>query len=191
MLELLDVYTADRKRTGRIISRGGEVSEGEHLLVVHVGVMNERQELLIQRRQLNKERYPGCWDLSAGGFVQSGERSPEAALRELREEVGLSVSSDALQFLFTEPFSYVLEVGLSVSSDALQFLFTEPFSYVLDDFYLVRCSMPLSAFTMQPEEVSELRWASRAEVEAMVTDGRFVDYPLSCIGQTYDLASSL
>ncbi len=168
MLELLDVYTAGREKTGRTIPRGGEVAEGEHLLVVHVCVMNERQELLIQRRQLNKERYPGCWDLSAGGFVQSGERSPEAALRELREEVGLSVSSDALQFLFTEPFSYVL-----------------------DDFYLVRCSMPLSAFTMQPEEVSELRWASRAEVEAMVTDGRFVDYPLSCIGQTYDLASSL
>ena len=167
-MELLDVYNVSREKTGRTIPRGGEVAAGERLLVVHVCVMNDRRELLIQRRQVTKDRYPGCWDLSAGGFVQSGETSQEAALRELREEVGLSVSPDALRFLLTEPFSYVL-----------------------DDFYLARCSLPLSAFTMQPEEVSELKWAARAEVEAMIADGRFVDYTLSCIRQFFDLAARL
>ena len=44
---------------------------------------------------------------------------------------------------------------------------------------------------MQPEEVSELSWASRAEIEAMLTDGRFVDYPLLCIQQIFDLAYNL
>ena len=62
---------------------------------------------------------------------------------------------------------------------------------MLDDFYLVRSNIPLSALTMQPEEVSELSWASRAEIEAMLTDGRFVDYPLSCICRTFDLAYNL
>ena len=36
-------------------------------------LFSPRGELLIQRRQLRKDRYPGCWDISAGGFVRSGE----------------------------------------------------------------------------------------------------------------------
>ena len=164
-MELLDVYNSTRERTGRTIPRGGEIRPGERLLVVHVCVMNDRHEMLIQRRQITKDRYPGCWDLSAGGFVQSGETSEDAVLRELREEMGITVGTDALSFLFTEPFSYIL-----------------------DDFYLARCSVPLSSLTLQPEEVSEARWASQDEIETLISDSRFVDYALSCIRRVFDSA---
>ena len=164
-MELLDVYNGSRERTGRTIPRGGEIRPGERLLVVHVCVMNDRDEMLIQHRQTTKERYPGCWDLSAGGFVQSGETSEDAVLRELREELGIRVGKEALSFLFTEPFSYVL-----------------------DDFYLVRCNVPLSSLVLQPEEVSEARWASQDEIETLISDGRFVDYSLSCIRRVFDPA---
>lgn len=165
-MELLDIYNSARVRTGRVIARNGEVHEGERLLVVHVCVMNSRNEMLIQKRQLSKDRYPGCWDLSAGGFVRSGEDSTDAVLRELREELGLSLGVDALSFLFTEPFSYVL-----------------------DDFYLARFDTGLSTLQLQPEEVSEAMWASQAEVEAMIADGRFVDYPLDGIRRVFRLAA--
>ncbi len=167
-MELLDIYNAQHERTGRTVVRNGEVFEGERLLVVHVCVLNGRDELLIQRRQMSKDRYPGCWDISAGGFVLSGEDSADAVLRELREEVGLQA----------EPAS-------------LTFLFTEPFSYVLDDFYLVRSDADLGSLTLQPEEVSEAKWASQEEVEAMIADGRFVDYPLEGIRRVFRLAAEL
>lgn len=167
-MELLDIYNAARQRTGRSIARGDELLPGERLLVVHVCVVNKQGEMLIQRRQSTKDRYPGCWDLSAGGFVRSGEETAEAALRELEEELGLRLAPEALRFLFTEPFSYVL-----------------------DDYYLARCDAALSALSLQPEEVSEAKWASRAEVEEMICDGRFVDYPLDGIRRVFRLASEL
>ena len=165
-MELLDVYNAQHERTGRRLARGVKPSGGERLLVVHACVLNSREELLIQRRQLTKDRYPGCWDLSAGGFALSGEDSADAVRRELREEVGLRLGAEALRFLFTEPFDYVL-----------------------DDFYLARSDAEPDELPLQAEEVSEVRWASREEVEAMIADGRFVDYPPEAIRRVFRLAA--
>ena len=164
-MELLDVYNAQHEPTGRTVARGDEVREGEHLLAVHTLVLNSRNELLIQKRSLCKDRYPGCWDLSAGGFVQSGEDSAAAAVRELREETGLEAPVSELRFLFTEPFSYLL-----------------------DDFYLLRSNAAIESLQLQEEEVDEAKWASQQEVEAMILDGRFVDYPIEGIRRVFRLA---
>ena len=165
-MEYLDVYNQQRERTGRVIPRGGEVCEGERLLVVHVCVLNRANKLLIQRRQLTKDRYPGCWDLSAGGFVHSGEESLDAVIRKFPEE----------------------ELGLTADRGEIRFLFTEPFSYVLDDFYLVRAEADPVTLRLQTEEVSEAKWASRQEILRMIADGSFVDYNPACIEQVFQLA---
>ncbi len=165
-MELLDVYNERHERTGRTVARNGEVFHGERLLVVHACVFNSRNEMLIQRRQMSKDRYPGCWDLSAGGFVLSGEDSSDAVQRELREEIGLQIARETMTFLFTEPFSYVL-----------------------DDYYLVRFETDPSLLSLQTEEVSAVKWASEEEVEAMIADGRFVDYPLDGIRRVFRFAS--
>ena len=56
---------------------------------VHMILSNRAGEILLQKRSMWKDRNPGLWDASAAGHVDSGESYQEAALREMREELGV------------------------------------------------------------------------------------------------------
>lgn len=58
---------------------------------VHIFVFNAAEEIYVQRRSESKDRHPGKLDSSAAGHVDPGESYHESAVRELREEIGLSV----------------------------------------------------------------------------------------------------
>jgi 16S rRNA (adenine1518-N6/adenine1519-N6)-dimethyltransferase len=55
---------------------------------VHILLVNNRGELLLQKRSYRKDRFPGCWDSSASGHVDAGESYVDCAARELEEEIG-------------------------------------------------------------------------------------------------------
>lgn len=57
---------------------------------IYVLVKNEEDEILLQKRSATKDLYPNCWDLSVGGHVVYGDSYDETALRELREELGIT-----------------------------------------------------------------------------------------------------
>jgi isopentenyl-diphosphate delta-isomerase type 1 len=56
---------------------------------VYIFVLNDRNDLFIQRRSMSKDLYPGYYTGSATGHVDYGEDYDEAAGRELREELGI------------------------------------------------------------------------------------------------------
>ena len=58
---------------------------------VHVLVFNSRGETFLQKRSMTKDREPGKWDSSTSGHVDSGEDYDACAVRELREEIGLTI----------------------------------------------------------------------------------------------------
>ncbi|MBI4661287.1 MAG: NUDIX domain-containing protein [Verrucomicrobia bacterium] len=60
---------------------------------VHVLVFNSRGELFLQKRSMMKDCFPGAWDSSASGHLDAGESYDACAVRELREELGLELSS--------------------------------------------------------------------------------------------------
>jgi isopentenyldiphosphate isomerase len=60
---------------------------------VHMLVFNRRGQVFLQKRSLKKDREPGVWDSSASGHVDSGEDYDAAAVRELREEIGLDLKT--------------------------------------------------------------------------------------------------
>lgn len=86
--ELWDVYDKNRRLTGRHHRRGDFLGEGEYHLVVHVWLLNSRGEFLLTKRSANKG-YPNMWE-STGGSALAGDDSITAALREVKEETGLT-----------------------------------------------------------------------------------------------------
>lgn len=60
---------------------------------VHVLLFNSRGELFLQQRSLSKDNWPGVWDSSASGHLDSGEDYDPCVLRELQEELGVTLAA--------------------------------------------------------------------------------------------------
>lgn len=59
---------------------------------VQVCLYNQEHKLFIRKRSSQKTRYPDCWDLSATGHVRAAETPKEAAIRKLKDGLGIVVS---------------------------------------------------------------------------------------------------
>lgn len=68
---------------------------------VHIYVVNDNKEVLLQLRSHNKDILPDMWDVSVGGHVDAGENSRATAKRETKEEIGISANEEDFKYLFT------------------------------------------------------------------------------------------
>ena len=83
MPEILDVYDAQGRRTGKTRVRGEDFGPGEYHLIACAVVRNAQGKLLFSRRAPEKN-FAGLWEASGG-----------AGQRELREELGLELPPDS------------------------------------------------------------------------------------------------
>ena len=157
-MELFDLYTADREKTGRTMVRGEPTPAGFCRLVVHVCIFDPEGRMLIQQRQPFKRGWSNLWDITVGGSAVSGDSSRSAAERETLEELGLAVDLKEARPTLTVHF----ETGF-------------------DDIYVLTMDVDLSSLKLQHEEVQAVRWASEEEILRMIDDGRFIPYEKSLI----------
>ena len=60
---------------------------------------NDEIEFLFQHRSKNLKRNPGEWDVSAGGHINYKENLVDAILRETKEEIGVTLKREKLEFI--------------------------------------------------------------------------------------------
>ncbi len=103
--------------------------------------------VLLQRRSENKDSYPGCLDISSAGHIEAGDDHLTTALKELREELGITASPDELTELFTSRF-----LGESFFRGE-RFVDNE-----INKIYLLWSNVSPEKLTLQTSEVSEVLW---------------------------------
>lgn len=157
-MELFDLYTSDRVKTGRTMIRGEQTPEGFYRMVVHICIFNPDGQMLIQQRQPFKRGWSNLWDISVGGSAVAGDTSKTAAERETREELGLTID---------------------LSDDRPTI--TLHWEHGFDDYYVLTQAVDLNALQLQYEEVQQVRWASKEEIMHMIDDGSFIPYEKSLI----------
>ena len=166
-MELLDLYEFDRTKTGATIVRGDLPPYDGRYTVIHICIFDEKGNMLIQKRSSDKKSWPDKWDVSVGGAVISGETSGEAASRELFEELGI------MAYLNKTP------PALSICSE-----------HCFDDYYVIVGKPVQEELTLQKDEVSEVRLASKAEVFTLLREGEFVPYKEGVIELLFDMVKS-
>ena len=91
MEEMFDVVDSTDKVIGRAsreeIHRKGLLHRSTHLLV-----FDGSGRVLLQKRSMRKDRFPGRWDSSVSGHVDSGEHYDECVVRETMEEIGIDLA---------------------------------------------------------------------------------------------------
>lgn len=86
-IELMDIYDADRKRTGYWIRGIGSRKENEHVLIAAALLRRNDGRYLITKRSPQKDD-ANKWNIQ-GGAALAGEDSLSAAIRENIEECGI------------------------------------------------------------------------------------------------------
>src|ERR1700704_2711089 len=75
---------------------------------VHVLIFNRQGEIFLQKRSMKKDTFPGAWDSSASGHLDTGETYDACAVREVDEELGLILAAPPVRLL---KFAACLETG--------------------------------------------------------------------------------
>lgn len=79
----------DSDRPLGTLRRGDALSTGANFRVVHVLVLSHSGDLLLQRIAVDHDRHPLWWGSSVAGYVAINETYSAAALRKLRDELGI------------------------------------------------------------------------------------------------------
>ncbi len=142
--ELIDVLTPDGAPTGIRKTKSDVHRDGDFHCDAHVWIVTPERRVLLQRRSIRKENYPGLWDVSAAGHLSAGESAVEAAIRETREEIGLAIEAGELEYVTTTREHAVLNAGTYLDNE-------------IHEVFLVRRGVDLAALRLDPVEVDDVR----------------------------------
>ena len=157
-MEIWDLYNERRELIGREHIRGEEIPEGCYHLVVHVWIRNSKGEYLISQRSADRPMHPLKWEC-VGGSVLKGEDSLSGALRETKEEVGLSLSRDK---------------GKLVRSTVRKMINGAKFSDILD-VWLFEYDGKVSLENATTKEVAQTIWMNKDRIMELFVRCDFVD----------------
>lgn len=154
MIDVLDEKTGDL--TGEIISKSEAHRIGKWHGSIHILIVNkDKKKTLLQKRCEQKKLYPNMWDIAVGGHISAGENPLISAQRELQEELGLNLNN--LDVKEIDRIKEQLSNNGVISNE-----------YV--SIYVAYGDVEISKIKLQKEEVSEIKWYSKKELNKLIKE---------------------
>lgn len=165
MLEYLDIVDEKGNPTGEIVERAVAHARGIRHRTAHLWLVRKRDgrvQVLLQKRSANKDSHPGCYDISSAGHIPAGDDYGVSAIRELKEELGVTAREEDLVFCGDRTVIW---------DDTF---YGKPFhDRQVSRVFLLWLDLEESAFAVQSEEVECVRWLDLNECVHGVQNGTF------------------
>lgn len=146
MEELRDLYDKNKNLTGEKYYKGEIIPKDRYILVVTLFILNQHNELLLQKR--SKEKGGKFGFLS--GHPKAGENSFQGIITELKEELG-------------------------IYSKEMKLFHTEKTKNAFFDFYYLKSDIDISKLELQKEEVESVKWFSICGIEKLIDRNEFYE----------------
>lgn len=151
----IQVVDEDGQFLGLADSATAAIQKKQIRLISRVMLQNDKRQYLLQKRAANMWAWPGCWDNSAAGHVDEGETAEAAAYRELAEEIG--VTNVKLTYV-----KGVYHANPPEADGSINRMYSHIYNGVFGG--------DITELTLDPAEVSEVRWFSLEEIQRLVNE---------------------
>lgn len=141
MIEYWDLYDEMGNKLEQKHQRGTPMPKDAYHLVIGAWVQNPNGQYLMSKRD-SKKTYPGYWECTGGCAIEK-ETALEACIREVKEEVGITLSPNEGRRL-----------GRKLRREHHDFYEVWLFSISEND----------PCIQLQTSEVAEAKWLSRTEI---------------------------
>ncbi len=149
--ELIDILKSNGNPSGEVKLKSEAHKKGLWHASVQIWIYTSNGQILIQKRAKNKDTYPNLWDISVAGHLTTGDTPIEAAIREIEEEIGYSVTIKNLFFLKT----------IKKSKKITDSIIDNEFNHL----YVAELPITISQLKLQTEEVAEVKLISISKFE--------------------------
>lgn len=147
-MEKFELVDRHGNRTGNIVTleeleRKNRIKfpENCYLPVAGVVVINENNEVLLEKRSSKKVSGAGKWGICAGK-VDFGETTIDAAIREASEEIGIKFDKEKLKLLSTD---LIKDGRFSI--------------------YYIKENIPIDKYKIQESELEEVKYFKLDEIK--------------------------
>ena len=147
-MEYFDVLDENRNFLNYTKARGSVLADNEYNQGSEVWIVKDNKVLMDKRS--NNKSHPGMWEVP-GGCSLAGEDTITTIIRELKEEIGLSISPSDVVLLDTQIYKK-------------QFV----------DIYSSNMDIDISSVKLQTEEVGDIKFVSLDEFMQMKKEGKIV-----------------
>lgn len=149
MEETVDVLDEFGRFTGKVEKLSVCHSQGLWHRAVFGLIVNESGDILLQQRSEKKKLWPGKWDITVGGHVQSGELGKDAIIRETKEELGLNITEKEINFLVSSTSRYNNNGYINNH---------------YDECFIIKKDVNINELKLQESEVSDVRFFSKTDI---------------------------